>query len=321
MLRHVPQVTDPNVLVDAGTRDDAAVYRLSAERALVATTDFFTPIVDDAATWGAIAAANALSDVYAMGATPLFALNLAAWPRDTLPLELLGEVLQGAARTCAEARCPVLGGHTIDDPEPKFGLAVIGEGHPDRLLRNDAARAGDVLVLTKPLGTGILTTALKRDAIGESALAEAVRAMTTLNEGAMRAALAVGVRAATDVTGFGLLGHLGTLLEASRLAAELHLDQVPLLGGARELAARGFVPGGTERNLAASTAQWEPGIDRTDRLLLADAQTSGGLLLAVPPAQLDALMARLAEEGTLVAAVIGRCLDGPAGAIRVRRST
>jgi len=320
VLRHVPPVSDPNVLVDASTRDDAAVYRLSPDRALVATTDFFTPIVDDPATWGAIAAANALSDLYAMGATPLFGLNLVGWPRDTLPLELLGEVLRGAAGICARARCPVLGGHSIDDPEPKFGMAVIGEAHPDRMLVNSAARPGDLLVLTKPLGTGILATALKRDAIDEAGLAAAVTSMTTLNDGAMRAALAGGVRAATDVTGFGLLGHLGQMLSASGVAAELHLSGMPLLDGARELAAAGFVPGGTTRNLAASTAEWEPEIAHADRLLLADAQTSGGLLLAVQPTALSALLAALTAEATPAAAVIGRCLDGPPGAIRVRRA-
>jgi selenide, water dikinase len=320
VLRHVPLVSDPNVLVDASTRDDAAVYRLSSDRALVATTDFFTPIVDDAATWGAIAAANALSDLYAMGATPLFGLNLVGWPRETLPLELLGEVLRGAAEICARARCPVLGGHTIDDPEPKFGMAVIGEAHPDRMLVNSAARPGDLLVLTKPLGTGILATALKRDAIDEAGLAAAVASMTTLNDGAMRAALACGVRAATDITGFGLLGHLGHMLTASRLGAELYLSRVPMLAGARDLAAAGLVPGGTTRNLAASTAEWEPEIAQADRVLLADAQTSGGLLLAVPAAQLDALLAALEAEATPTAAVIGRCLDGPTGAIAVRRA-
>jgi selenide,water dikinase len=320
VLRHVPPVADPRVLVDASTRDDAAVFRLAPDRALVATADFFTPIVDDAATWGAIAAANALSDLYAMGATPLFALNLAAWPRDTLPLELLGEVLRGAGAVCAQAGCPVLGGHTIDDREPKFGLAVTGEAHPDRMLLNSAARPGDALVLTKPLGTGILATALKRGAIDETGMAEAVRSMTTLNDGAMRAALASGVRAATDVTGFGLLGHLGSMLRASGCAAELWLDAVPLLAGARALAEAGHVPGGTRRNLEAATATWADGCGETDRLLLADAQTSGGLLLAVPAAALDALLGRLAEEATLVRAVIGRCVAGDAGTMRVARA-
>jgi selenide,water dikinase len=319
VLRHVPQVADPNVLVDASTRDDAAVYRLSPDRVLVATTDFFTPIVDDAATWGAIAAANALSDLYAMGATPLFGLNLVGWPRETLPLDLLGEVLRGAADVCARARCPILGGHSIDDPEPKFGMVVIGEAHPDRMLLNSAARPGDLLVLTKPLGTGVLATALKRDVIEEADLAPAVASMTTLNAGAMRAALASGVRAATDVTGFGLLGHLGQMLLASGVAAELQLEAIPLLDRARELAAAGCVPGGTTRNLAASSAEWQADITQADRLLLADAQTSGGLLLVVPPTARHALLAALAAEQTPAAAVIGRCLDGQPGAIRVHR--
>jgi selenide,water dikinase len=308
VLRHVPPVVDPRVLVDASTRDDAAVYRLAPDRALVATADFFTPIVDDAATWGAIAAANALSDLYAMGATPLFALNLAGWPRDTLPLELLGDVIRGAGEVCARAGCPVLGGHTVDDREPKFGLSVLGEAHPDRMLLNSAARAGDALVLTKPLGTGILATALKRDALDEAGMADAVRCMTTLNDGAMRAALASGVRGATDVTGFGLLGHLGSMLRASGCAAELHFDAVPFLPRARELCAAGFVPGGTQRNLEHAEAEWDASLDATDRLLL-----------AVPAAALEPLLERLAAERTPSAAVIGRCTAGPAGAIRVAR--
>jgi selenide,water dikinase len=247
----------------------------------VATVDFVTPIVDDPAAWGSIAAANALSDVYATGGTPLFALNVVGWPRDTLPLELLGSVLQGGAAACAEAGCLVVGGHTIDDPEPKFGLAVVGEVHPDRMLTNAGGCAGDRLVLTKPLGTGILATALKRDALLEAGMAEAVRSMTTLNAGAARAALAVGVSAATDVTGFGLLGHLANLLEASRVGAEVFCDAVPVFPHARNLAMRGFVPAGTKRNLdaVATRTTWPGDVDDADRWLLADAQTSGGLLV------------------------------------------
>jgi selenide,water dikinase len=193
VLRHVPAGGDPNILVDAATRDDAAVYRLSATRALVATVDFFTPVVDDARTWGRIAAANALSDLYAMGATPLFALSLVGWPRDTLPLDLLGEVLDGLAETAQDAGCPILGGHSIDALEPHVGLAAMGEAHPKRLLTNATARPGDRLVLTKPLGTGILTTALKRELVTEGDLAAAIRVMTTLNRDAMHAALATWV--------------------------------------------------------------------------------------------------------------------------------
>jgi selenide,water dikinase len=318
VLRHVPQVADPALLVDASTKDDAAVYRLSADRALVATVDFFTPIVDDAATWGAIAAANALSDVYAMGGTPLFALNITAWPRETLPLDLLGEVIGGAAAICREARCLVVGGHTVDDPEPKFGMAVIGDVHPDRMLTNATARPGDLLVLTKALGTGILTTAFKRDAIDGHALSAAVTSMRTLNAGAARAALLNSVHAATDVTGFGLLGHLHNMLTASGIAAEVQAGSLPLLPMARDLAQRGVVPGGTRRNLAArADVEWAPGLSDTDRLLCADAQTSGGLLLAVPEARAAGLVQALRVEGTLASAIVGRCVAGTPGAMRV----
>src|SRR3954468_1957076 len=283
VLRHVPGIRDPRVLVDAATRDDAAVYRLSDSRAIVATVDFFTPIVDDARAWGAIAAANALSDVYAMGGTPLFALNLVGWPREKLPPELLGEVLDSAAEVAERAKCLVLGGHSIDSQEPLFGMVVIGEVHPDRMLTNAGACAGDALVLTKPLGTGILATALKRDALLETGMADAVRSMTTLNEGAARAALAVGVSAATDVTGFGLLGHLGNILEASKVAAEIAFEALPILPHAKNLASRGVVPGGTQRNLEAATnVDWAPELSPADRYICVDAQTSGGLLLAVP---------------------------------------
>ncbi len=320
VLRHVPGISDARVLVDSATRDDAAVFRLSDSRALVATVDFFTPIVDDAATWGAIAATNALSDVYAMGGTPLFALNLVGWPRDKAPFELLGEVLRGASEVAARAGCLVVGGHSIDSLEPLFGMCVIGEVDPDRMLTNGGACAGDALVLTKPLGTGILTTALKRDALLESGLAEAVRSMTTLNDGAARAAAAVGVSAATDVTGFGLLGHLGHMVAASRVGAEIAFDSLPLLDHARNLAARGIVPGGTSRNLeAAAAVEWSDDLSPVDRLLCVDAQTSGGLLLAVPAENETALLDALRAEATPAAATIGRLTADP-GRIRVRRS-
>jgi selenide, water dikinase len=306
--------------VDAATRDDAAVFQFTADRALVATADFFTPLVDDAATWGAITAANALSDIYAMGATPLFALNLVGWPRDKLPFELLGEVLQGALEVTRRAHCLVLGGHSIDSLEPHFGMAVIGEARPERLFTVAGGAAGDVLVLTKPLGTGILTTALKRERITEADLAEAIRTMTALNDGAMRAARGVRVLAATDVTGFGLIGHLGNIVSASKLGAEVDFDALPFLAGAGELAAEGMIPGGTRRNLEAATGvTWAEDLSETDRLLACDAQTSGGLLLAVRPDRLTMLLADLEKEGTLCRAVIGRLTEGPAGAIRVVR--
>ena len=320
VLRHLPAVVDPNVLVDAATRDDAAVYRLTPDRALVATVDFFTPIVDDPASWGAIAAANALSDVYAMGGRPLFALNLVGWPRDKVPFEVLGEVFRGAAEVTSRAGCLMLGGHSIDDPEPKFGLCVIGEVHPDRMFTNAGARPGDALVLTKPLGTGILTTALKRDLVGEPELAEAVRSMTALNDGAARAAQAAGVRCATDVTGFGLLGHLGNILASSGVGARIDAARLPALGGALRLAQAGAVPGGTRRNLEAARAEWADDVSEAERLLAVDAQTSGGLLLAVAPRRLPELLAGLWSEGTLSRAVIGEILPEP-GVLRIVRGT
>jgi selenide,water dikinase len=295
------------------------VYRLSDDRALVATVDFFTPIVDDPAAWGAIATANALSDVYAMGARPLFALNLLGWPREGVPFEMLAEVLRGSADVARRAGCLVLGGHSIDDPEPKFGMAVIGEVHPDRMLTNAGACAGDLLVLTKPLGTGVLSTALKRDALIEEGMAEAVASMTALNDGAARAALEVGVSACTDVTGFGLIGHLGNMLDASRVGAELWADAVPVFSHVRNLAARGIVPGGTARNLEAAAARvtWNAAIDEPARIVLADAQTSGGLLLAVPAENHEALLAALGRESVSVAATVGRVTTGPTGAVNV----
>jgi len=292
---------------------------VSPDRALVATTDFFTPIVDDAATWGAIACANALSDVYAMGGTPLFALNLVGWPRDTVPFEILGQVLEGAASVAREAGCLLVGGHSVDDPEPKYGLAVVGEVHPDRMMTTAAAAAGQELVLTKPLGSGIMTTAAKRDLITQDELAETIATMRTLNREAAAIALQHGVRAATDVTGFGLLGHLGNILEASRLAAEIDFDAIPVLEGAMSLAAQEVVPGGTRRNLEDATrTRWED-VPPAGRLVCADAQTSGGLLLAVPPEQLARIIVALAEAGTPAQAHIGRLVEGPPGQVVVRR--
>ena len=318
----MPVATDPRILVDAASRDDAAVFQVAPDRAIVATVDFFTPIVDDPYDFGRIAATNAFSDLYAMGATPLFALNLVGWPREGLSFELLGEVIRGGADVARAAGAFILGGHSVDDPEPKYGMAAVGEARPDRIVTNAGAKAGDVLVLTKPLGTGVLTTALKRDLVSEADLAEAVATMTTLNAGAARAMLRLGdaVHAATDVTGFGLLGHLGTLLEASHVAAEVDSSAVPLLARARELAERGAVPGGTTRNIehAATTVTFVSGVDQALRVLLSDAQTSGGLLIAVAPQRADALVTALEREATPVAAVIGRVVNGSSGHIRVR---
>jgi selenide,water dikinase len=319
VLRHVPTLTDPNILVDASTRDDAAVYRLAPDRALVATVDFFTPIVDDAYDFGRIAAANAFSDVYAMGGKPLLALNLVGWPRDALPYELLGDVLRGGADIAREAGAFVLGGHSVDDPEPKYGMVAIGEVHPDRIVTLARAQIGDVLVLTKPLGTGVLTTALKRDLASAADLAPAVQSMATLNAGAARAMLATGVHAATDVTGFGLLGHLHNMLAASGVAAEIETASLPLLPRALEFAERGAIAGGTKRNREAVAEQvrFAPSVAEAMRVLCCDAQTSGGLLIAVPGDRAAALLGALDGERTPAAARIGRIVAGRAGTISV----
>jgi selenide,water dikinase len=308
-----------DLLVGAADGDDAAVLRLDAERALVLTTDFFTPIVDDPRDWGRIAAANALSDVYAMGGRPLIALNLTAWPAD-LPVELLAEVLRGGAELAGQAGCPVVGGHSVDDPEPKYGLAVVGLADPDRLLTIARARPGDRLVLTKPLGTGVVATAVKRGDPDPGVVAAAVAAMTTLNRDAAEAALAAGVVAATDVTGFGLLGHLHRMLRASGVAGEVDAARVPFLPGAAELAAAGFVSGGTRNNEAylRDHVELEPGLPPVVATLLHDAQTSGGLLLSVPPDRLGALVADLRARG-VEPALVGRVVAGRAGRLRVRR--
>jgi selenide,water dikinase len=275
--------------------------------------------VDDAFTFGRIAAANALSDVYAMGGRPLYCLNLVGWPREKLSLELLGEVLRGGAEVVRQSGASIVGGHSIDDPEPKYGLVVVGEVDPDTMTTNAAARPGDWLVLTKPIGTGIITTALKREAAPEAVIASAVATMTTLNEGAARAARAAGVRAATDVTGFGLLGHLRAMLAASGAGARLWAGAVPLLPEVRTLAAAGHVPGGSRRNLdsVAGTTIFDAALTELDRLILADAQTSGGLLLAVGPEAGPALLDGLRREGTPAASVVGVVTSGTAGRIEV----
>ncbi len=268
----------PDLLVGAADGDDAAVVRIEGDRAVVSTVDFFAPVVDDPADWGRIAAANALSDVYAMGGTPLVAVNLVGWPRATLPLDVLAEVLRGGAEVAARAGCALAGGHTIDAPEPFYGLAVTGLADPGRLLRKDAARAGLPLTLTKPLGVGVLNTRHKATA---EVFPEAVATMTALNDEASRAALAAGAEAATDVTGFGLLGHLVTMLRASGVGARVDVGAVPLLDGAEQAVRDGFVSGGTRRNLDWVRPHVDPGpgVSAEDLLVLADAQTSGGLLV------------------------------------------
>jgi selenide,water dikinase len=304
--------------VGTNTADDAGVYRLSPDLALVQTVDIFTPIVDDPYWFGVIAAANALSDVYAMGGTPRLALNFAGFPRAKLPLEVLGEILRGGGDKCVEAGVTVIGGHTIDDPEPKYGLAVTGFVHPARVVTNATARPGDALVLTKPLGLGVITTGIKQGKASQAAIDEAIRVMATLNKGAAEAMLAVGVSAATDITGFGLLGHLHEMTRAAGVRARVRLHDVPVLEEAWTLARLRTIPGGTQRNRASldGAVAWE-GVDEEGQVLLCDAQTSGGLLIAVPQARVEALVRALRAAGTPAAAVVGEITGRGSGEIAV----
>jgi selenide,water dikinase len=313
-----PSMPSDRVIVSESTGDDAAVYRLSDGSGLVLTLDFFTPLVDDPFDWGRIAAANALSDVYAMGGTPTLALNVAGWPVDVLPLEMLAEVLRGGRAVADVAGIPVAGGHTITtEKEPLYGMVAAGIVDLAAMIRNAEARPGMTLVLTKPIGIGMITTAAKRGVATDAQLRSAIDTMTTLNAEASRAAVAAGVRAGTDVTGFGLLGHLRKLLEASGCAAVVDASSVPVLEGVLDLAQRDVVAGGTKRNHAWLQATTDWGQCTTpEQIVLADAQTSGGLLLATD--QPNALAAELGTRG-IVAAVIGEIVEGAAGAIVVRR--
>ncbi len=323
VLHQLPPIEDPNVLVGTQVPADAGVYRLRDDLALVQSVDVFTPVVDDPRDYGRIAAANSLSDIYAMGGQPLTALNVVSFPKQ-LPLEVLNEILQGGAEVAAEAGVAVLGGHTVQGPEPMYGLAVTGVVHPEKLVGNQNARPGDALVLTKPLGIGIITTAHKRGLVPDDVLRQAVDVMVALNRAASEAMLAVGVHAATDVTGFGLLGHLHELLLASQAAAELVFDAVPVLEAAWTYAADQIVPGGTLDNYAYLTettgaVRWDSALSWEERIVLCDAQTSGGLLIVVPSDRLTPLLEALQTRGVLTRAVIGRVVEGKPGHITVRR--
>jgi selenium donor protein len=280
VLGALPPIVDPNVMVATAGRDDAAVYRIAPDRALVATIDFFTPIVDDPTEFGAIAAANALSDIYAMGARPLFALGITAFPREKLSTGLLEKIVAGGAAKMTEAGIAVVGGHSVDDPEPKFGYAVTGEVHPDHIVANDGASPGDVLYLTKPLGSGLVATAIKRGLCPPALEREAVAVMSRLNRAASEAMVSAGATAATDVTGYGLIGHLANL----NGGADIELAAIPFMNGVRGLAERDLFPSGSRRNHAAyrDRVDWG-GIAEIDQMMLCDAQTSGGLLVAIPP--------------------------------------
>ena len=298
------------------TGDDAAVYKINDQTALIFTVDFFPPITDDPYQFGAIAAANALSDVYAMGGKPLMALNVVGFPAD-LAKDMLADVLKGGYAKAAEAGCLIVGGHTVDDPEPKYGMAVIGIVEPGKQVTNAGAKAGDVLVLTKPLGTGIITTAGKQGKASTEVMQGALDTMATLNRAAADAMVAVGVNACTDVTGYGLMGHLRGMVRASEVGATINASAVPVLPGTWELLDQDIAPGGTHRNLdsVSDSVKWHPELTQRQQIMLCDAQTSGGLLISVPKAKLPELLSKLEAAGTQVAAVVGEITQGPAGQI------
>ncbi len=315
----MPPVEDPNILVGTTTADDAAAYRLPDGSAIIQTVDFITPIVDDPFTFGRIAAANSLSDVYAMGGRPLFALNVVCFPSKKVPLSVLGEILRGGAAAAAEAGIEIVGGHSVDDSEPKYGLIVTGIASADRVLTNAGARPGDRLVLTKPLGSGILTTAMKKGRVSRETVERVTQVMATLNRAAAACLDGLQVHALTDVTGFGLLGHLLEMAEGARLSVALQAGAVPILPEVESLAAEKVYPGGAQRNRSRSDpkVQWAAALPEPIRVVLNDPQTSGGLLIAVAEEDVDRLVERLEEAGTPSAAVVGRFMEREAEVIHV----
>ena len=306
------------MLVGIETSDDAAVYQLTDSIALVQTVDFFTPIVNDAYIFGQIAAANALSDIYAMGGKPITALNIVSfWPK--LGFEVLEQILKGGRDKVEEAGAVIVGGHTVEDKEPKYGLAVTGLVHPQKIITNSAAKPGDQLVLTKALGTGILATALKGEEVREKDIADAINSATELNAGGCRAMQKVGIKACTDITGFGFLGHLSLMLEASKAGAEIYARKIPVWEKAVECAEMGLIPGGTggNRDFLEGKVTFSAAIDEVIQDILFDPQTSGGLLISVPPDKLKPLLDALEQEKTPSSVVVGKITPGPAGQIRV----
>jgi len=302
-----------------GIEDDAGVYRLNDDIAIVQTVDFFTPVVDNPYDFGAIAASNALSDIYAMGAKPLTALNLVAFPKDG-PSEILCEIIRGGAEKAQEANVSIIGGHSIDDKEPKYGMAVLGVVHPENIIQKNGARVGDRLVITKPLGTGIISTAIKVGKASVVLIETATRYMKTLNRTASEVMVEMGIRGATDITGFGLLGHLNEMLQRSGVSGRLTLSNVPFIHDVRELG-QSYFPGGSRANLRHINEKilWGQDITEHEKLLLADAQTSGGLLIAVPTNKLQSLLRGLTERNVETAAVIGEVVEGEPGKIIIDR--
>ncbi|MBS3795440.1 MAG: selenide, water dikinase SelD [Candidatus Thorarchaeota archaeon] len=319
VLRTLPVPTDKNILVGIETADDAAVYRLNDDMAIVQTVDFFTPIVDEAYWFGAISAANSLSDIYAMGARPILGVNIAGFPSNRLPLSVLEEILKGAQEKAAEAGISVIGGHTVEDTEPKYGLAVTGIVHPDEVVRNSTAKPGDVLVLTKPIGLGIISTAVKRGLADDKTRKIARNLMASLNRKAAEAMTEVGVNACTDITGFGLLGHLREMAAGSKVDVSISASAVPIIEVARQLAGADVIPGGTKNNLGHVKPHLDvtDGVSQIDLYLLADAQTSGGLLISIPESLVDELMAQLNKKGIEQATIIGSITDEGSGRITI----
>jgi len=312
-VRGLNTPTSGELLVGTATGDDAAVWRIDAQRAIVSTADFITPVVDDARTWGRVAAANSVSDVYAMGGNPLFALNLVGWNSDSLSVELLGEVLAGGQDIATAGGFAIVGGHTIDDPEPKYGMAVTGEVNPDRILTNAGLIEGQDLVLTKPLGVGVVTTAIKADVASPASAKAAIDSMTKLNDLAARVAVDAGATGCTDVTGFGLLGHLGRMALESKVRVIVSFEDLPFLDGAVDLASEGIMPGGSRRNLAWGRELLDAGShEELHQLLVADAQTSGGLVFGVDSGETKRVVAELVASGHQ-AAHIGSVAGGTPG--------
>jgi len=322
ILKDLPLPKDPRILVGTNTADDAAVYLLDEKTALVQTVDFFTPIVDDPYHFGSIAAANALSDIYAMGGKPLFALNVVGFPSNRLPLEVLERILEGAQEKAEEAGISIVGGHTIDDTEPKYGMVVLGVVAPDRILTNANAQPGDGIILTKPLGVGIISTAIKRGLAGQQIVRRAIDIMSQLNRGAAEVLAGFPVHACTDITGFGFLGHLKEMCQASGVDAEVYLDEIPSIDEAWEFATGSIVPGGTLHNVeyVSDSVEWGEGISRTAKIILCDAQTSGGLLISVPARKSEELLTALHQNGVTDSAAVGTFTEKGKGRIAVRRS-
>lgn len=319
MLRELPATSHPDLLIGPEHFSDAGVYRLRADLAIVQTTDFFPPLVDDPYTFGQIAAANSLSDCYAMGAAPITCLNLVGFPDQDLPLEILDAILAGGASKVAEAGAVILGGHSVRDAEIKYGLAVTGTVHPDKVLTNRGAQPGDVLILTKPIGSGILASAAKNEKISQDEFAEAIAVMAELNAAAARVAVRVGAHAVTDITGFGLIGHASELAEASGVTVELSASRVPLMKRARELAEAGVVTRAWKQTLESLGAGYaNDGADGVLEKVLADAQTSGGLLLAVPAQEADRVLAELRNEGVASPTAIGEVRPKAATSLTLR---